>query len=75
MHAKVGDWLVTEGRDIAHHARRGEILSVRSLDGTPPYQVRWEDDGHVALVVPGPDTRVVLAADLGPSKVAKASTD
>lgn len=63
MHAQAGDWLVVEGRDISHHARRAQILSVRSADGTPPYRVRWADDGHEALVVPGPDTHVAPAAD------------
>jgi hypothetical protein len=63
MHAQPGDWLVVEGRDIAHHARRAEILSVHSPDGGPPYRVRWTDDGHEALVVPGPDAHVVTAAE------------
>jgi hypothetical protein len=63
MHAKQGDWLVTEARDLNHHARRGVILSVESTDGSPPYRVRWEDDGHEALCIPGPDTRVVAAGD------------
>jgi hypothetical protein len=63
MYAQAGDWLVVEGRDITHHARRGQILSVSSPEGTPPYWVRWKDDGHEALVVPGPDTHVVSAAN------------
>lgn len=61
MRAQVGDWLVTEGRDINHHARRAEILSVGTAGGAPPYRVRWTDDGHEALVFPGPDTHVVPA--------------
>lgn len=65
MHAEVGDWLVTEARDITHHARRGLILSVHSADGGPPYLVRWADNGHEALVVPGPDSRIVTGADPG----------
>jgi hypothetical protein len=63
MHAQPGDWLVVEGRDIDHHARRAQILSVHSPDGEPPYRVRWADDGHEALVVPGPDAHVVTAAE------------
>lgn len=63
MRAQPGDWLVVEGRDITHHARRAQILSVHSPDGEPPYRVRWTDDGHEALVVPGPDTHVVSAAE------------
>ncbi|HKF31833.1 MAG TPA: DUF1918 domain-containing protein [Jatrophihabitantaceae bacterium] len=58
MRAQAGDWLVTEGCDTEHHARRARILSVSHPDGTPPYQVRW-DDGHEGLVFPGPDSHVV----------------
>ncbi len=58
MRAQVGDWLVTEGRDVEHHARKARILSVSSPDGTPPYRVRW-DDGHEGLVYPGPDSHVI----------------
>jgi len=63
MHAQKGDWLVVDGRDINHRARRGRILSVRSPEGDPPYQVRWTDNGHEALVYPGPDTHVVSGDD------------
>jgi hypothetical protein len=72
MHAQPGDWLVVQGRDIAHHARRAEILSVQSPDGRPPYLVRWTDDGHEALVVPGPDTHFVPAADQAKADAVKA---
>lgn len=58
MRAQAGDWLVTEGRDADHHARRARILSVSHTDGTPPYRVRW-DDGHEGLIYPGPDSHVV----------------
>jgi hypothetical protein len=70
MHAQAGDWLLVQGRD--HHARRGQILSVHSPDGAPPYRVRWADDGHEALVVPGPDTQVVPAADQAKADAVKA---
>jgi len=66
MRAQAGDWLVVQSRDITHHARRGQILSVRSADGAPPYWVRWNDDGHEGLVVPGPDSHVEPAP--GPSE-------
>jgi hypothetical protein len=32
----------------------GEIVEVRGAGGEPPYLVRF-DDGHTALVFPGPD--------------------
>jgi len=63
MRAQPGDWLVVQGRDIDHHARRAQILSVHSPEGEPPYRVRWADDGHEALLVPGPDAHVVTAAE------------
>ena len=72
MHAQAGDWLVVEGRNISLHARRGQILSVRSPDGGPPYLVRWADDGHEGLVLPGPDTHVVSAADQAKADAAEA---
>jgi len=34
------------------------ILEVRGREGSPPYYVRWSDDGHEALVFPGPDATV-----------------
>ena len=74
MHAQAGDWLVTQGRDIDHHARRAQILSVHSPDGEPPYRVRWTDDGHEALVVPGPDTRLISAAEQQQADISGAET-
>jgi len=41
-----------------HPGRDGEILEVRGEDGGPPYVVRWSDNGHEALVFPGPDAVV-----------------
>jgi transcription-repair coupling factor (superfamily II helicase) len=72
MHAQAGDWLVMESRDLGHHARRGQILSVHSPDGAPPYRVRWTDDGHETLVVPGPDTHVVTATAQAETDAAEA---
>lgn len=72
MHTQVGDWLLVQGRDINHHARRGEILSADSADGAPPYRVRWAEDGHEAIVVPGPDTTVVSQAQLAKLDAVKA---
>ena len=63
MYAEPGDWLVTEARSLSRHARQALILAVRSADGGPPYLVRWADNGHEGLVVPGPDSRVVSASE------------
>jgi Domain of unknown function (DUF1918) len=55
MKAEVGDRLVPDG-DIH---RVGVIIGLRNADGSPPYVVKWLNDGHIALVVPGPYTHVV----------------
>ncbi|GLZ27812.1 hypothetical protein Lesp02_00020 [Lentzea sp. NBRC 105346] len=59
MNAKPGDWLVVKGTG----GRRGQIVSVRHEDGTPPYVVRWAGTDHEVLVFPGPDAHVVTAED------------
>lgn len=56
MKADVGDRLVTEGPD---GERECLIIGLQRADGAPPYVVRWLADGHIALVFPGPYTRLV----------------
>ncbi len=56
MKADVGDRLVTEGPD---RSRECLIIGLEQADGAPPYVVRWLSDGHIALVFPGPYTRLV----------------
>jgi hypothetical protein len=34
------------------------VIGLRHEDGTPPYEVRWLDDGHEALIFPGPEARI-----------------
>jgi hypothetical protein len=58
MQASVGDRLVVHSAHVDEHVRSGEIIDVRHEDGSPPYVVRWDDDGHEALVYPGPDATV-----------------
>ncbi|WP_020577552.1 DUF1918 domain-containing protein [Actinopolymorpha alba] len=57
MHAKVGDRLHVYGRHVGNPAKVGRIVEVRGEDGSPPYVVQF-DDGHEALVFPGPDAVV-----------------
>ncbi|MEW1914868.1 DUF1918 domain-containing protein [Kitasatospora sp. NPDC085895] len=57
MRASVGDRLVVHGQVVGQTDRHGEILEVRGADGQPPFLVRY-DDGHEALVYPGPDAMV-----------------
>jgi hypothetical protein len=61
MHARVGEWLVTEGVHLDDHRRKGQIIEVRDAEGEPPYMVHWLEDGHVSLFFPGPDTHIEAA--------------
>jgi hypothetical protein len=58
MFASVGDRLVVRSTHLDGPVRDGEIIEVKHPDGSPPYVVRWSDDGHEALVFPGPDAFV-----------------
>ena len=58
MRAAAGDRLVVKGERVGEPPRGAEILSAKGEDGTPPFVVRWEDDGHVGLFFPGPDAVV-----------------
>ena len=53
MHAQVGDEFLLGCHKTVH--RRCEVLEVLGLDGTAPYLVRWADDGHEVVYVPGPE--------------------
>lgn len=63
MQAKVGDRLVVHGPHVGDHERDGEILEVRGAQGGPPYLVRWAENGHEALVFPGPGMEVRSPSD------------
>jgi len=54
MQAAVGDRLHVHASTVGLPERTGEIIEVRGAGGEPPYLVRF-DDGHTALVFPGPD--------------------
>ncbi|NUT34699.1 MAG: DUF1918 domain-containing protein [Hamadaea sp.] len=58
MKAKVGDRLIMEGAHVGEARRIGVVLELRHPDGSPPYLVRWLNDGHEALVFPGPDAHI-----------------
>jgi hypothetical protein len=61
LHAAAGDRLVVQ--QLHGPVRDAEILAVRHPDGTPPYDVRWSDTGHRALVYPGADAFVQHFSD------------
>jgi len=61
MQAVVGDRLHVHGKTVGQQDRMGQIIDVRGVNGAPPYLVRF-DDGHEALVFPGPDAQVESGA-------------
>ncbi|MFI6877900.1 DUF1918 domain-containing protein [Streptomyces sp. NPDC050400] len=57
MRATVGDQLLVHGRIVGQHDRVAEIIEVLGADEGPPFRVRFED-GHEAIMSPGPDSVV-----------------
>ncbi len=72
MRATAGDMYVVRGHRQGEPDRTGEVLEAMGSDGTPPFVVRWDDDGHVGLVFPGSDATVDHVAHESPG--AKAGT-
>jgi hypothetical protein len=58
MYAHVGDRLLVEGDS----ARTGLIIGMPHADGSPPYIVRWQANGQIAMVFPGEFARVIPAS-------------
>lgn len=58
MYARTGDRIVVRGIKLGAPIRDGEIIEVEHADGSPPYRVRWSDDGHESLFFPGADARI-----------------
>jgi hypothetical protein len=53
-----GDRIVIKGHRIGEPDRDCEVIEVRNEDGSPPYRVRWGENGHETLFFPGPDASV-----------------
>ncbi|HEX7746411.1 MAG TPA: DUF1918 domain-containing protein [Micromonosporaceae bacterium] len=68
MRASVGDHLIVEGTRVGDVRRVGVIVALRREDGSPPYVVRWLDDGHEGLVFPGSDARLAAAPAAAPKQ-------
>jgi Domain of unknown function (DUF1918)/Pyridoxamine 5'-phosphate oxidase len=66
MKATVGDQIVIKGHHVGEPDRDAEILEVHGDDGSPPYVVRWADDGHEGLFYPGPDVSIRHLGDAKP---------
>jgi hypothetical protein len=58
MQAQAGDRLIIKGHYVGEPDRDAEILEVRGPGGTPPFVVRWEEDGRTGIFFPGPDAVV-----------------
>ncbi|WP_412734985.1 DUF1918 domain-containing protein [Krasilnikovia sp. MM14-A1259] len=61
MNAQVGDQIVLEGTHLGDGRRVGEIIAVGHPDGSPPYEVRWQDSGRTTLIFPGPEAHITPA--------------
>lgn len=58
MHAHVGDRLL-----VGHGRHRiGQVIGVPRDDGLPPYIIKWQNDGHIAMVFPDQYSRIVPAS-------------
>ena len=53
--AEVGDLIEISGQVVGGRPRRAEILEVRGEPGQQHFRVRWEDDGHESVYIPGGD--------------------
>jgi hypothetical protein len=58
MKARTGDRLVIRGHVVGERERTAEVVAVQGPAGTPPYLVRWIDDGHESLIYPGSDALI-----------------
>lgn len=58
MNAHIGDRLILEGTRVGSDHRTAVITALHHPDGTPPYEVRWLDDGRTTLIFPGPEARI-----------------
>ncbi|BCY09993.1 DUF1918 domain-containing protein [Actinoplanes sp. L3-i22] len=62
MMARTGDRIVIEVDGPHGHRREGVITAVGRAGGHPPYRVRWLDNDHTTLIIPGPTARIEAAS-------------
>lgn len=58
LRAEVGDFLVVDEGGPAGLPSLGEIISVPSPDGSPPYRVRWLAGEYESTILPAPGARI-----------------
>ncbi|WP_051942913.1 DUF1918 domain-containing protein [Streptacidiphilus rugosus] len=59
MRAALGDQIVVDGTRPGVVRRDGEVVGLHHVDGSPPFDVRWSDNGRTSVFFPGPDAHVV----------------
>ena len=55
VRAQVGDQLLVGTN------RMGVVIGVPAEDGSPPYIIKWLNDGHIAMVQPDRYARIIPA--------------
>jgi hypothetical protein len=63
IHAEIGDRIVVRPHVRGLPARSGEVVDARGRGGEPPFIVRWDDSGRLALYFPGRDAKVQHVRD------------
>ena len=58
FNASPGDRLVVKAHHQGEAEHDAEVLEVLGEDGSPPYLVRWEEDGHESRLYPGEDVHI-----------------
>ena len=61
MLERCGRRLVTRSSCPAPESRTGLVIRVLGPDGAPPYVIKWQSDGHIAMVTPSQYARIVPA--------------
>ncbi|MFI1991531.1 DUF1918 domain-containing protein [Actinoplanes sp. NPDC020271] len=67
MKANIGDRIIIEGKHLGDSRRIGIITGVAHNDGSPPYDVRWLEDGYTSVVIPGAEARIEPAPGENPA--------
>jgi hypothetical protein len=67
MRATIGDRIIVRSGHIGTPDRAAVVLAVEGPDGGPPYRVRWDEDEHESLFVPGSDAVVEHLPQTRPS--------
>jgi hypothetical protein len=53
MRVAAGDLLLIKGRHAGEPDLRVRVVETHGENGTPPWRVRWGEEGHEGLLFPG----------------------